>query len=272
MHHMAFEFLGTNAHCGRPWHRFGAPFALQDCPEHEPDGCAAVLETALSGSTCHGTDGWPTFTGWPHHSHYTHEQSYYKWVERSWRWGAARLREPDGREPGPLRALPGPPGQPADGSCDEMESVRREVQRTRELERYIDAQSGGPGRGWYRIVESPAEARQVINDGKLAVVMGMEVSEPFGCRLMQPGNMPLCTQQDVDAGLDELHDLGIRQVELVNKFDNALTGVAGDSDEVGTITNLGNLIRPAPSGITSTARTSTTTTTHRRRSPTTTTS
>ena len=32
----------------------------------------------------------------------------------------------------------------------------------------------------------------MINDGKLAVVMGMEVSEPFGCRLMQPGNVADC--------------------------------------------------------------------------------
>ena len=36
-----------------------------------------------------------------------------------------------------------------------MDSVRREVQDMHELERYIDAQSGGPGKGWYRIVESP---------------------------------------------------------------------------------------------------------------------
>ncbi|HSI79641.1 MAG TPA: hypothetical protein VK919_03215 [Solirubrobacterales bacterium] len=34
MHQMAFEFLGGRAHCGRPWHRFGAPYALVDCPDH----------------------------------------------------------------------------------------------------------------------------------------------------------------------------------------------------------------------------------------------
>ena len=33
-HGMAFEFLGGDAHCGRPWHRFGAPYALVDCPDH----------------------------------------------------------------------------------------------------------------------------------------------------------------------------------------------------------------------------------------------
>jgi hypothetical protein len=239
MHQMAFEFLGTKAHCGRPWHRFGAPFALQDCPDHEAGGgCGAVLETALSGTACHDPGGWPSFAGWPEHNHYTHEQSYYKWLERSWRGGLKVFVNllVENRVLCQIYPLT-PPGH----NCNEMETVRREAVRMRELERYIDAQNGGPGKGWYRIVETPGEARQAIADGKLAVVMGMEVSEPFGCRIMQPGNMPLCTESQVDAGLKEIWDLGVRQLELVNKFDNALTGVAGDSGTVGTITNLGNV-------------------------------
>src|SRR5205085_9192425 len=87
MHQMAFEFLGTKAHCGRPWDRFGAPFALKDCDDHiATNGCGAVLEAALEGGNpCHDPGGWPNFTGWPKHYQYTHEQSYYKWLERSWR-------------------------------------------------------------------------------------------------------------------------------------------------------------------------------------------
>lgn len=238
MHQMAFEFLGGKLHCGRPWHRFGAPFALKDCDDH--NACGAVLETALSGDPCHGTDGWPTFNGWPKREHYTHEQSYYKWLERSWRGGLRIFVNlmVENRVLCEIYPLTPPPSTQ---NCNEMDSVRRQVQRIHELERYIDAQNGGPGKGWYRIVESPQEARRVINQGKLAVVKGMEVSEPFGCRLMQPGDMPLCTAGGVDAGVDEIyHDLGIRQVEIVNKFDNALTGVAGDSGEAGVITNLGN--------------------------------
>ena len=46
------------------------------------------------------------------------------------------------------------------------------------LERYVDAQYGGPGKGWYRIVTNPYQARRVINEGKLAVVMGIETSVP----------------------------------------------------------------------------------------------
>src|SRR3546814_6770142 len=65
--------------------------------------------------------------------------------------------------------------------CDEMASVRLQAQRIRELERYIDAQSGGPGEGWFRIVDDPDEARAVANQGKLAVVLGIEGAEPLGC-------------------------------------------------------------------------------------------
>ena len=36
MHGMAFEFLGGRAHCGKPWSRYGAPYALEDCPDHYP--------------------------------------------------------------------------------------------------------------------------------------------------------------------------------------------------------------------------------------------
>ena len=239
MHQMAFEFLGTAAHCGRPWHRFGAPFALKDCDDHQPNGCAAALEAALSQTVCHDTGGWPTFAGWPRNNHYTHEQSYYKWLERSWR-GGLRIFVNLAVENRVLCELYPLPAGKTPQDCNEMDTVRRELDRMEELERYIDAQSGGPGKGWYRLVETPAEARAVINDGKLAVIRGMEVSEPFNCRLMQPGNVPTCDEQDVVDGIQELWDRGVRQLELVNKFDNALTGVAGDSGTTGSVTSLGN--------------------------------
>ncbi|MGH2727739.1 MAG: hypothetical protein ACRDKS_12280, partial [Actinomycetota bacterium] len=88
VHMMAFEFLGGRARCGRPWHRYGVALALVDCPDHEPGGYGAVLETVLSGGKVgHATDGWPTFSYWPRYNSLTHEQLYYKWLERAWRGG-----------------------------------------------------------------------------------------------------------------------------------------------------------------------------------------
>jgi hypothetical protein len=123
-------------------------------------------------------------------------------------------------------------------SCDEMASVRLQAQRIHELERYVDAQSGGPGEGWFRIVDSPAEARRVANEGKLAVVLGVEISELFGCSVYL--GEPRCTTADVHRQLDEVHALGIRQLVLIHKFDNAFGGVTGDGGERGLVINAGN--------------------------------
>jgi hypothetical protein len=46
-HVTAYEFLGGDAHCGEPWNPAGPAVALVDCPDHYPDGSAAVLENAL---------------------------------------------------------------------------------------------------------------------------------------------------------------------------------------------------------------------------------
>ncbi|HYH59650.1 MAG TPA: hypothetical protein VD790_10590 [Thermoleophilaceae bacterium] len=237
IHMMAFEFLGGSAHCGRPWHEYGAPFALVDCADHQATGgCAASLETAFGGSTCHGTDGWPTFEGWPKHSLMTHEQTYYRWLERAW-MGGLRLYANLFVENGVLCEL-----YPVKrNSCDEMDSVRLQIRDIYELQDYIDAQSGGPGKGFFRIVTNPFEARRVIADGKLAVVLGIEVSELFNCS--HRDYQPNCTTKDIDRQLQEVYELGVRDLELVNKFDNALAGVAGDSGAGGLVVNQGNKYR-----------------------------
>ncbi|CAN5485657.1 hypothetical protein BH20ACT2_BH20ACT2_14840 [soil metagenome] len=239
LHMMAFEFLGGAVHCGRPWHRFGVAHALVDCPDHRlASGAGAVLENFLSGGelvATHDPVGWPTFVDWPAPSSLTHEQVYYRWMERAWR-GGLRMFVNLFVDNGVLCELY-PLGT---NSCDEMDGVRLQVQRIRELERYIDAQSGGPGEGWFRIVTDPFEARRVMNEGRLAVVLGIEVSELFGCSLS--AGEPQCTTAEIDRQLDEVHRLGVRQLELVNKFDNALAGVAGDGGTTGIVVNTGNFL------------------------------
>jgi hypothetical protein len=235
LHMMAFEFIGGESRCGRPWHPYGVTYALVDCDDHEPGGNGAVLEQVLSGGTPgegHDTVGWPTFGYWPKYKSLTHEQVYYRWLERAWRGGLrmfTNLLVDNGVlcEIYPYKR----------NSCNEMDGVRLQAQRLHELERYVDAQSGGPGEGWFRIVKDPFEARRVVNAGKLAVVMGIEVSVPLDCgeRL---GN-PRCTTEQIDQRLDEVYALGVRQMELTNKFDNALTGVTGD-DGVQSVVNAGN--------------------------------
>jgi hypothetical protein len=239
-HGMAFEFLGGGVHCGRPWHEYGAPYALVDCPDHTATGGnGAALEALLSGRPTHDPVGWPTFEDWPAPESLTHEGTYYRSLERSWR-GGQRIFVNLLVENNQLCQL-----YPIKhNSCDDMDSVRLQAKDMYAMQDYIDAQWGGPGRGFYRIVRSPWEARRVINDGKLAVIMGIETSVPFGCSFKRrPGGDTVeCDPASIDTQLDEVHRMGVRQMELVNKFDNALAGVAGDNGEVGVAVNAANFL------------------------------
>ncbi|MFL6089175.1 MAG: hypothetical protein ACJ71Z_03440 [Aeromicrobium sp.] len=238
-HGMAFEFLGGDAHCGRPWHRYGVAYALKDCPDHYvANGNGAILENFLRNGTPNGSHdpvGWPTFKDWPAPHSLTHEGTYWKWLERSWRGGQrilVNLLVENNKlcQLYPLKR----------NSCDDMDAVRLQAQDMRQLERYIDAQYGGPGRGFYRIVTDPFEARKAINSGRMAVVMGIETSVIFGCT--KKIDIPGCTAAQIDARLDEVYNLGVRQMELVNKFDNALAGVAGDSGAIAPLVNGANFL------------------------------
>ncbi len=235
MHMMAFEFLGGRAHCGRPWHRYGVEYALVDCPDHYPIGQSPLENAVSSGAPgpTHDPVGWPTFKTWPHHESLTHEQSYYKWLERAWMGGLRVYVNLFVENKVLCEIYPF-----KQNSCDEMTSVRLQNKRIRELEDYIDAQSGGPGKGWFRIVTDPFQARRVINQGKLAVILGIEISQPFGCRVYN--DVPQCDRARIDRELDEVWGFGVRQMELVNKFDNALAGVAGDAGSTGVLVNSAN--------------------------------
>ena len=236
VHVTAFEFLGGRFHCGRPWSRYGAAVALKDCPDHALNGIFAIAENLLSTGSLTGTHsnkGWPDFDGWPRHESLTHEGTYWKAIERAWR-GGLRIMVADLVENRALCEIYWLKKNP----CGDMDALRLQAQDLYDLQDYIDAQFKGPGRGFFRIVKSPAEARAVIHAGKLAVVMGVETSQPFDC-LYRDG-VELCTEQQIDSGLQELWDLGVRSLFPVHKFDNAFGGTAMDSGTTSILVNLGN--------------------------------
>ena len=234
-HVTAYEFLGGDAHCGEPWSRYGAPAALVDCPDHYPNGAGAVLENALYGNPVrtHDPIGWPTFKDWPAPSSMTHEQTYYRWIERAY-LGGVRIMVNDLVENVALCDI-----YPIKhNSCQDMDSIRLQARRIHELEEYVDAQSGGPGRGWLRIVRTPFEARRVINEGKLAVVLGIETSEIFGCGGSE--QQPRCDREQIVRGLDEIEAMGVASLFPIHKFDNAFGGVRFDGGTFGVAINAAN--------------------------------
>ncbi|MFE7077864.1 discoidin domain-containing protein [Streptomyces sp. NPDC057620] len=235
-HIMANEAFGGRLICGKSFSKAGVADALKDCPEHYPDGSLAVFDFITNGGDGkHDPDGWPTFKDWPAHDSLTHQQNYYAWVERAWR-GGQRVLVNDLVTNGVICSV-----YPfKDRSCDEMTSIRLQAKLTYDMQDYIDAMYGGPGKGWFRIVTDSAQAREVAQQGKLAVVLGVETSEPFGCK--QILDIAQCDKADIDAGLDELYDLGVRSMFLCHKFDNALCGVRFDEGGLGTAINVGQFL------------------------------
>lgn len=240
-HLMSDVGFGGNIVCGATFSIAGIADALKDCDNHQPDGRGALIEnlTNLEGGgpfDPHDPVGWPTFADWPKWSSLTHQQMYHRWIERAWR-GGLRIMVADAVNNNVLCELP---TQVNEHSCDDMDTVRRQIAETKRLEAFIDEQYGGPGRGWFRIAYSADEARTYIEQGRLAVILGVEVSNPFGCKLTL--GVPGCTQADIDRGLTELHGLGVRSMYLCHKFDNALCGVRFDEGTQGVIVNVGNVL------------------------------
>src|SRR3954452_1058756 len=235
MHWMTYEYLGGDFHCGKPWDAYGITFALPDCSSVEgPQGSAAPVQNFLNygaPESPHDTSGYPKMTAWGP-GNLTYEGTYWRWIQRAW-LGGLRLMVMSINENRVLCEL-----MPTKKTnCNEMDTVRRGFKDVRALQRYVDAQAGGPGKGFFQIVTDPFEARKVINQGKMAVVLEIEVSEPFGCK---GWDHPTCDQKQVDNCLDDMYKLGVRSSLLLNKFDNPLTGVRFDGGPVGVLINAGN--------------------------------
>ncbi|MFF0745515.1 discoidin domain-containing protein [Streptomyces sp. NPDC004111] len=235
-HIMANEGFGGRLICGKPFSEQGVADALKDCPEHYPDGSLAIFDFITKGGDGkHDPNGWPTFKDWPAHDSLTHQQNYYTGIERAWRAGQ-RVLVNDLVTNGVICSV----YFFKDRSCDEMTAIRLEAKKSYDMQAYIDKMYGGPGKGWFRIVTDSAQARKVVEQGKLAVVLGVETSEPFGCKMIL--DKAQCSKADIDRGLDELHDLGVRSMFLCHKFDNALCGVRFDSGALGTAINVGQFL------------------------------
>src|SRR4051812_4809581 len=215
---------------GENFDRYGIAEALgRDADVHGQDGSQDITGNLLRNGDpagTHDTHGWPSFTGWPTFDTYTHQQIYYRWLERAWR-GSERLIVAQTVEDESLCNI-----EPRKShSCDETQTVEAEIEQLRALQDYVDAQSGGRGRGWFRLVFSPAQARKVTKQGKLAVLIGVESSNPFGCSETQ--GQPNCDRADIDKGIAHLRKLGVRTMFVAHWTDNALAGAALEGGDKG---------------------------------------
>ncbi len=235
LHITANERAGGAVIYGEPFDRYGITQALgHDADEHGADGSLDVtgnlLRTGLPFGT-HDTHGWPTFAGWPISDTITHQQTYYGWLMRDWMAGE-RLVVAQTVEDQPICEI-----EPVKvHSCDETTAVRQQIQTLRGLQSYVDAQAGGRGKGWFRLVYNPSQARRVIERGRMAVLIGIESSNLFGCS--ERMGVPQCGRRDIDRGIQTARRLGVRTVFPMHWVDNAFGGAALEGGDKGTFINL----------------------------------
>jgi microsomal dipeptidase-like Zn-dependent dipeptidase len=185
------------------------------------DPIGNILRTGNPIGT-HGTAGGsPTsdvqFDGWPAFNTFTHQQMYYEWVRRAFEGGLRLLVVHAVNN----KLLCDINGHDPQFTCEDMDTVDDQLQMAKSLEAYVDSESGGPGLGWYRIAYSGTEARHIINSGRMAVVLGLEVDHLFHCGLNSS-----CTDQSVTTELDAYYAKGVRHLFPVHVFDNAFGGAA----------------------------------------------
>ncbi|MEZ4452907.1 MAG: hypothetical protein R3B09_25840 [Nannocystaceae bacterium] len=263
--HSNYAFGGGGLFHGGAYHRLGVAHALPDCSiSHgemgRKDFFGAIFDAVgaeeadiqsllpdliakeLSEDN-HATDGWPTFSDWPNGpKRSTHQTQYWMWLQRAYLSGLRLVVLHATTNAIICDFMIGEGIQKSRYSCDDMTAVDRIIDESYGMERYIDAQSGGPGKGWFRIVQTPAEAREVIEGGKLAVILGIETANVFDCLLTPRAGDPLCDEAYVEAQLDHYYDLGIRAVFPVHKYDNKFSPGDGDRAfiELGNFANSGH--------------------------------
>ena len=200
---------------------------LRWCTEvHGPGGVNDLLSqffglaTHVKGPSDigHHVGGYPEFDGWPRWDSLTHQTVYEDWLLRAHQGGLQLIVMLAGNSEKScdffkLQA----PGR----TCDDMEAIDREVKAAKEMEAEIDRRSGGTGKGWYRLVYTPRQARDAIARGQLAVVLGAEIDNLFDCYASNN-----CNEAAVSTGIQKLYDLGLRYLFPIHFTDNQFGGTA----------------------------------------------
>ena len=202
-----------------------------------------LLNDTSGDGTQDGSRSWygaPYFSGWPKWTSTTHQQTYYVWLERAWRGGLRTTTMLVSHVESLCKtSLKSTRFEGSWAFCeDSMLHIVEQLKAARDFQSFIDDRSGGPGQGWFRIVTTPQQAREVVRAGKLAVVLGIEVDNLFNCKANGcPADFGLSTARiepltnlpqptTLEEAVDVIYDMGVRHVFPVHNFDNGFGGAA----------------------------------------------
>lgn len=207
---------------GTPMPRMICPFNIPDCGTTILHGDHVFIDDTMGLGTDDGTKtnfGAPIFNGWPTWRSTTHQQVYYKWLERAWRGGMrimTMLAVNNEVACGTSKHVVGT-------KCgDSMPGIDAQLDAALEFQTWLDTQSGGPGGGFFQIAKSAEDAERIIREGKLAVVMGIEADTLFKCKQQNK-----CTPEFIASEIDRYYaKWHVRVIYPIHDFDGGFGGTA----------------------------------------------
>ncbi|WP_141332802.1 membrane dipeptidase [Myxococcus sp. AB025B] len=138
---------------------------------------------------------------WPRWDTIAHQQSWEGWLRQAHQGGMSLVVVSAVSNGFLCDALP---PQNRTRACDEMTDVEVQLQKARDF---------AATRDWVDLALTPADARRIIGEGKLAMVLSIETSKLFGAK-------------DWRAELERFHGLGVRTLQPVHQLDNRFGGAA----------------------------------------------
>jgi microsomal dipeptidase-like Zn-dependent dipeptidase len=224
-HLMAHLAFGGKAFWGRPFDPEhpgpeGIQYALDSC---EPIHGGLLNVNPEFGHPAGG--GWPEFIIWPRFTTLVHQQAYLDWLYRAYQGGLRLITCLAVNNE--LLASKTNPSTPH----DDKSAIQVQIAAMKEMAAFVNDQSGGPGKGWLQIVYSPEEARKVIGQNQLAIILGVEVDSLGNWRRVEDleklcrGDLNLA-REVIGQELDWLHELGVRQITPIHLINNAFGGTA----------------------------------------------
>ncbi len=224
-HLMAHLAFGGEAFWGKPYDPEhpgpeGIEYALSSC---EPIHGGLININPEFGHPAGG--GWPEFIIWPRFTTLVHQQAYIDWLYRAYQGGLRLVTCLAVNNE--LLAIKTSPNLPH----DDKNAIEVQIAAMKEMAAFIETQSGGPGKGWLQIATSPEEARKIIGENHLAIILGIEVDSLGNWHnfdeldKVSHGDIKQARQL-ISNELDWLHGLGVRQVTPIHLTNNAFGGTA----------------------------------------------
>lgn len=198
-------------------------------PVHFDPGAELTSLILEEGGHFFAFDGADSFQKWPRWSSTLHQQMYHRWLKRAYLGGLRLMvmltvnNEVICGLPFTLKRVVGGGLLDPEVNCDDMYTVDQQLAEVKKMEQFIDLENDNmlDGDGWYKIVKSPYEARTAIREGKMAVVLGIEVDGLFGCETT--GN---CDPAKISSELNSYYNKGVRHLFPVHLYNNEFGGSA----------------------------------------------